>query len=70
MAKKNAKQRFTNTHALTRQTRFRWRKPKPTPKPKPLLRDRTWQSTFDVDNIDGIVQVFLRYRLAATGLTK
>ena len=70
MAKKCKTAIYQDTHALTRQTRFRWRKPNLAPKPKPLLRDRTWQSTFEVDSIGGIVQVCLRYSVAATGLTK
>jgi hypothetical protein len=56
------------THALTRQTRFRWRKLKSIPKPKPLLRDRTWQSVFEVDVINGSIRLFLRYRVTAIGL--
>jgi len=44
------------THALTRQTRFRWRKLKPIPKPTRLPRDKTWQSEFEIADIEGKVE--------------
>ena len=56
------------THALTRQTRFRWRKLKPISKPKRCFRDRTWQSTFETSLIHGSIKLYLQYRLSAIGV--
>ena len=56
------------THALTRQTRFRWRKLKLIPKPKRCFRDRTWQSTFETSLIHGSVKLYLQCRLIAIGV--
>lgn len=56
------------THALTRQTRFRWRKLKLIPKPKPLPRDKTWQSTFETAVFNSSIKLYLRYRISAIGM--
>ena len=57
------------THALTRQTRFRWRKLKPVPKPERLPRDRTWQSEFETATTQGSVRLYLRDLVTAIGIT-
>jgi len=58
------------THALTRQTRFRWRRLKPIPKPERLPRDKTWQSEFETSTIEGLVRLYLRYRVTAIGMAE
>jgi len=47
------------THALTRQTRFRWRRLRQIAKPTTLLRAMTWQTRFEVATIQGSVRLYL-----------
>jgi hypothetical protein len=58
------------THALTRQTRFRWRKLEQVPKPELLLKVRTMQASFETAFIGRSNKLYIRNWFASISLNE